>query len=72
MKRFILTLTLSASLGMAAGQAMAENVRLKMGATFPSKLTQLGTLGKHLEETVTEISGGDLQLKYFEPGALVV
>ena len=56
---------------LTAGIASAEPVRLKMGATFPSSLTQLGTLGKKLEENVGRISGGDIQLKYFEPGALV-
>ena len=44
---------------------------LKMGSTFPSKLKQLGSLGKRLESTVTEVSGGDVQLKFFEPNALV-
>lgn len=65
------TILAAAALGLALGTASAEKVRLKMGATFPSKLTQLGTLGKRLEENVARISGGDIQLKYFEPGALV-
>ncbi|MEM7301637.1 MAG: TRAP transporter substrate-binding protein [Pseudomonadota bacterium] len=55
----------------AAGTASADKIRLKMGATFPSSLTQLGTLGKRLETTINTISGGDIQIKYFEPGALV-
>ncbi len=61
----------AAAVAVTFGGASAEQVRLKMGATFPSSLTQLGTLGKKPEENVNRISGGDIQLKYFEPGALV-
>ena len=61
----------TAALGITMGAASAEKVRLKMGATFPSSLTQLGTLGKKLEENVNKISGGEIEMKYFEPGALV-
>ena len=63
--------------GLASGMVgvgdadAADKVRLKMGSTFPSKLKQLGSLGKRLESTVDEISGGEVQLKFFEPGALV-
>ncbi len=72
MKKIFRTAVLAtAAAGLMATSASAEKVRLKMGATFPSKLTQLGTLGKKLEENVARISGGDIQLKYFEPGALV-
>ncbi len=51
--------------------AYADKVRLKMGATFPSKLIQLGSLGKTLEANVAAMSDGNIQLKYYEPGALV-
>ena len=56
---------------LTAGISTAEPVRLKMASTYPSSLTQLGTLGKLLEENITEASGGDIQLKFYEPGALV-
>ncbi|MEP0945016.1 MAG: TRAP transporter substrate-binding protein [Rhizobiaceae bacterium] len=72
MKRILKsTILATAAVSLMVGAASAERVRLKMGATFPSKLTQLGTLGKKLESNVAAISGGDIQLKYFEPGALV-
>jgi len=72
MKRLLGTVALAAAVtvGLAAS-ASADKVRLKMGSTFPSKLTQLGSLGKNLEQTVNLISGGDIQIKFFEPGALV-
>jgi TRAP-type mannitol/chloroaromatic compound transport system substrate-binding protein len=56
---------------LTAGIAVAEPVRLKMASTYPSSLTQLGTLGKILEDNITSASGGDIELKFFEPGALV-
>lgn len=59
------------SLLMAGVSVQAEPVRLKMASTFPSTLTQLGTLGKVLEENINTASGGDIQIKFFEPGALV-
>lgn len=51
--------------------AVAQDVKLNMGSTFPGGLVQLGSLGKRLETTSKAISGGTLELKFFEPGALV-
>lgn len=70
MKKFVFAAALGASVAFS-GVAMADKVRLKMGSTFPSKLVQLGSLGKSLEKSVNEMSGGDIRLKFFEPGALV-
>ena len=53
-----------------AGPADAKT-RLKMGSTYPSKLVQLGSLGKTLESNVDAMSDGELQLKFYEPNALV-
>ncbi len=61
---------LGAALGADTAEA-ADRVRLKMGSAFPSKLVQLGSLGKKLSEKVELISGGSVQLKFFEPHALV-
>ena len=71
MKKFFAAAIAGAALAAMTVTATAEPVRLKMGATFPSKLTQLGSMGKVLETNVNAISGGDIQIKYFEPGALV-
>jgi TRAP-type mannitol/chloroaromatic compound transport system substrate-binding protein len=69
----IAALALGAGLSLAvAGSTVAqEPVRWKMGSAFPGKLVQLGSLGKHLSEKVERISGGNVQLKFFEPNALV-
>lgn len=48
-----------------------ERVRWKMGSTYPGSLTQLGTLGKRVDEKIDEVSGGNINIKFYEPGALV-
>ena len=65
-----LTLALGIAVAFSAGPAEAKT-RLKMGSAFPSKLVQLGSLGKELEARVEAISGGEIELKFYEPGALV-
>ena len=71
MRKLILAAFVGATLSTFAISASAEKVRLKMGSTFPSKLVQLGSMGKVLEANVNAISGGDIQIKFYEPGALV-
>lgn len=63
---------LAAALVMtSAASADAGRVRWKMASAFPGKLVQLGTLGKSLAKKVERISGGEIRLKFYEPGALV-
>ena len=49
----------------------AKKVTLKMASVFPSSLQLLGDSAVKLSKTVEEVSGGTLELKFFEPGALV-
>jgi TRAP-type mannitol/chloroaromatic compound transport system substrate-binding protein len=42
-----------------------------MQSAFPSNLSHLGTSGVRLMNTVERVSGGNFELKFFEPGALV-
>ena len=51
--------------------SLGAPVRWKLAGSFPATLVQLGTLGKRLEALLDTVSGGNIQLKYFEPGALV-
>jgi TRAP-type mannitol/chloroaromatic compound transport system substrate-binding protein len=63
---------LVAALGLAPGDAGAqERVRWKMQSAFPGNLSHLGTSAKRLEAMVDRVSGGNFELKFFEPGALV-
>jgi TRAP-type mannitol/chloroaromatic compound transport system substrate-binding protein len=64
-------LALVATLASATTAAAQERVRWKMQSAFPSNLSHLGTSGKRLEATVERVSGGNFELKFFEPGALV-
>mgnify|MGYP002713099571 CR=1 FL=1 len=71
MRKVLVTSILSAAVALSVSSAGAQELKLKMASTFPSKLVQLGTLGKGLEERVAAVSGGQIELKFYEPGALV-
>lgn len=43
----------------------------KMGSAYASALPQLGTLAKKLDRDIWRVSNGMLEIKFFEPGALV-
>ena len=59
-------------LGASIADAQAEDrIRWKMGSAFPSKLVQLGSLGVSVSEKIDRISGGNIEIKFFEPHALV-
>ena len=59
------------AVSMVVVPANAEPVRMKMAASFPSSQPLLGEAGPKIAETITTISGGDIEVRYFEPGALV-
>jgi TRAP-type mannitol/chloroaromatic compound transport system substrate-binding protein len=69
MKNLLTAAALSLSVALP-GVAVAKT-KLNMASTYPSSLTQLGTLGVSLSKNVEAMSGGELELKFFEPGALV-
>ncbi len=72
MKRILGAAAMAAAVAIGAMTAAAESpVRLKIESTYPTKLVQLGTLGKRLEQTINTISGGSIRVKLYEPGALV-
>lgn len=60
-----------AAVAMAATTAQAERVRWKLHSAWGSSVPHLGTSGVRYAERVKLASGGDMQLKFFEPGALV-
>ena len=63
---------LVATLGLGPTDGSAqERVRWKMQSAFPGNLSHLGTSAKRLEAMVERVSGGNFELKFFEPGALV-
>ena len=50
---------------------VAKPVRWKMASSFSGNLVLLGTQGHFVEERVQTLSGGTMELRFFEPGALV-
>ncbi len=49
----------------------AEKVTIKVASAFPTSLALIGEGGVDLSNNVESVSGGALELKMFEPGALV-
>ncbi|MFP6758676.1 MAG: TRAP transporter substrate-binding protein [Alphaproteobacteria bacterium] len=54
-----------------SAETKAAPVRWKMASTFPGSLTLLGEAGLRLESRLALISNGEIEVKFFEPGALV-
>ncbi len=73
MKKLLTTLVLSSGLTVAASvPAMAlDELKWDMQSTYPSSLTQLGTLGKVIQDRLAATSGGQVQVIFQEPGAIV-
>ena len=61
------------ALGLAASPAVAQDkrVRAQMGWAFPSNTGLLGPTQTRLVETLRAVSGGSIDVRGFEPGALV-
>ena len=51
--------------------AAAEKVTMKVASAFPLSLALLGDSGVTLTEKIARVSGGSIEMKMFEPGALV-
>jgi len=54
-----------------APMAKAETVSWKMQSTFGSKLSVIGETAPMFSNNIKRVSGGSLEIKFFEPGALV-
>ncbi|GAB4182108.1 MAG: TRAP transporter substrate-binding protein [Thalassobaculales bacterium] len=61
------------ALGLSAGVAEAQDkrVRVQIGSTYPASMAQLGTLGVALADKLKKVSGGSIDARFNEPGALV-
>jgi TRAP-type mannitol/chloroaromatic compound transport system substrate-binding protein len=57
------------SLSISAGAE--ESVRWRMQSAFPSNLSVLGESAARFEGVIDRLSGGTLEIKFYEPGALV-
>ncbi|MFM8536156.1 MAG: C4-dicarboxylate ABC transporter, partial [Acidimicrobiia bacterium] len=66
-------IALAAGVSLTAGSAAAQDkkVRIQMQSNFASTLSLLGPNAKYTVDQVNKLSGGSIDMKFFEPGALV-
>jgi TRAP-type mannitol/chloroaromatic compound transport system substrate-binding protein len=60
--------------GLAVSQpasSQAPKVRLNMASTFPGGMVLIGEGAQRLSQKIARASGGEIELKFHEPGALV-
>ncbi len=55
----------------AMAQAQDKKVRVQMQSNFATSVAILGPNAKYTAETIQRVSGGSIEVKFFEPGALV-
>jgi TRAP-type mannitol/chloroaromatic compound transport system substrate-binding protein len=60
-----------AALGPHLAEAQDKKVRAQMAGAFPSSMQILGTAEKRTVELINRLSGGSIDIKFFEPGALI-
>ena len=48
----------------------SKPISWRMASTFPSSLIMLGTMGTRLQSSVSDISAGEMALRFYEPGVL--
>jgi TRAP-type mannitol/chloroaromatic compound transport system substrate-binding protein len=60
-----------AAFGPQAASAQDKKVRAQMAGAFPSSMQILGPAQKRTVELINKLSGGSIDIKFFEPGALV-
>jgi TRAP-type mannitol/chloroaromatic compound transport system substrate-binding protein len=69
-----LSVTIAAVAALAFGSnpsAAQDKVRWKMQSTFASNLPHIGTSGMRFTKNLERMSSGKLEVKFYEPGALI-
>ena len=69
MKKLMMATAIATSVVCAGSAAYAAN--WDMQSTYPGSLTQLGTLGKRIADEIGKVTGGEITVKFQEPGAIV-
>ena len=59
------------ALGTPTASAQDKKVRIQMQSNFASTLALLGPNAKFTVDQINKVSGGSIDIKFFEPGALV-
>jgi TRAP-type mannitol/chloroaromatic compound transport system substrate-binding protein len=71
LERVAVTAALAALLSASGSVCAEERVRWRMQSAFPSHLSVLGEVSSRFEGVIERMSGGTLEIRFFEPGALV-
>ena len=66
-----LTIASVMALGVQTASAQDKKVRIQMQSNFASTLALLGPNANYTVEQIKKLSGGSIDVKFFEPGALV-
>ncbi len=65
------TVSVDGDEAISSTEPVAKPIRWKMASSFAGNLVQLGEQGQLIEERIKTLSGGTMELRFFEPGALV-
>lgn len=69
---FVAGLAAALTVGAAApADAQDKKIRWQLASGYPSTMVQLGTLGVTVTKKLHRVSGGNIDVKFNEPGALV-
>jgi TRAP-type mannitol/chloroaromatic compound transport system substrate-binding protein len=72
LRTLLATSAVALGVGMTAVPAQAQDdVYMAMASTYPGSLTQLGTLGLRIQDQIALVSGGNIEIEFFEPNELM-
>jgi TRAP-type mannitol/chloroaromatic compound transport system substrate-binding protein len=72
LSKVLVVLSITAAIVTSGAALAAEKpVRWKMASWFPSKVPHAGTTGYDIQPKIKRVSGGNFQIKFFEPHALI-
>jgi TRAP-type mannitol/chloroaromatic compound transport system substrate-binding protein len=69
--RFLIGLCAAAALAVGGAAEAQQKVRWKMASAFPGTLDVVGEAGPYFSKLVDRLSAGSLEIKFYEPNALV-
>ena len=69
--KMLLTAVVGATLALSGGAEAQQKVRINLASAFPTSLTLIGEAPVRLSKKIERASGGTIELKVNEPGALV-
>ena len=69
----MMAFAVAAAMAGATTVAKADDkkIRVQMQSNFATSVSVLGQNAKYTAETIERVSGGSIEMKFFEPGALV-